>query len=126
MTIEQIDKLDFCTFDPKSGDVTLIIVDHLPWDEGTHEEGEHLLLLQEKINKYLAGIESGELYEKFPEAKKGQKLIIQIAAVYSLGKQATFFFNKAKDFLSEAGYELRFRLLPKEELKKEGWRELRK
>jgi len=51
VTIEQMNKVDFCTIDPKSGDVMLTIVDHLPWDEGTQEEGEHLLALAREIEQ---------------------------------------------------------------------------
>jgi len=53
------------------------------------------LLLQEKLNRYLALIESGELFEKFPDAK-GQKLILNIMGKYPLSKQATFFSKRPK------------------------------
>jgi len=59
MSIEQADKIDFVNIEDKTGDVLLSISDHLSWDEG---EGEHLLMLQAKLNTYLAFIEGGQMY----------------------------------------------------------------
>lgn len=42
--------------------VVLVITDHLEWGDKA-QQGEHLLLLQEKMNTYIASIESGELLE---------------------------------------------------------------
>jgi hypothetical protein len=47
MSIEQIDVVDFVSIDKNSGDAWLTISDHLTWDRN---EGEHLLLLQNKLN----------------------------------------------------------------------------
>ncbi len=51
MSIDQAETIDFCTIDNASGDLWLTISDHLPWDEN---EGNHLLLLQNKLDAYLA------------------------------------------------------------------------
>ena len=64
MSVEEPAKIDFAAFDPKAGEVRLIISDHLDWTE----EGEHLLLLQSKLNSYLAFVESGEIYTKLLKA----------------------------------------------------------
>ena len=45
--------------------VILVITDHLEWGDKA-QQGEHLLLLQEKINTYIAFIESGEILESYP------------------------------------------------------------
>lgn len=42
--------------------VVLVITDHLEWGDKA-QQGEHLLLLQEGMNTYIASIESGELLE---------------------------------------------------------------
>jgi hypothetical protein len=65
MTIEQADVIDIATIDHASGDLWLTISDHLPWGE---IEGEHLVLLQNKLNAYLGAIESGEIFSKVPGA----------------------------------------------------------
>lgn len=60
--------------------VVLVITDHLEWGDKA-QEGEHLLLLQEKINTYIAFIESGELLESYPPAK-GKNPKIRINGLY--------------------------------------------
>ena len=50
-------------WEPKN--VILLITDHLKWGDKA-QQGEHLLLLQEKINTYIAFIESGEILENYP------------------------------------------------------------
>jgi hypothetical protein len=73
-------------FDRKTGDVHLVISDHLDWDEN---EGEHLLLLQHKVNTYLAFVEGGQLYVEYPRAA-GNKIIFYVMAKISVerrGKQ---------------------------------------
>lgn len=57
-------------------DLVLVITDHLEWG-GKAEQGEHLLLLQEKINTYIAFIESGEIYTEIPGAL-GKHPIIRV------------------------------------------------
>ena len=43
--------------------IKLLITDHLSWEK----EYEHLLILQEKINSYLAFCESDQYREIYPE-----------------------------------------------------------
>ncbi len=101
MTIEQTDGVDFVSIDHKSGDVFLLISDHLEWDE----DGEHLLLLQEKINAYLRFIESVEIYDRFPQLK-GKKIVINVANKFPFSEQADRFFKLASDVITKAGFRL--------------------
>jgi hypothetical protein len=66
VSIDQTDVVDLATIDKASGDLWLTIVDHLPWDEN---EGDHLILLQNKLNAYLRFKESGEIFEKVRGSK---------------------------------------------------------
>jgi hypothetical protein len=61
MTVEENDKIDSLAFYRQNGDVTLVISDHLDWDEN---EGERLLVLQGKLNAYLEFVESGQSGER--------------------------------------------------------------
>lgn len=63
MAVDERNIIDFVSTG-KDGTVTLSIADHLAWDD----EQEHLYHLQEKLNRYMDFINSGELAEKFPEA----------------------------------------------------------
>jgi len=106
MSIEQTSTVDFVSVDQTSNDLVLTISDHLAWDEG---EGEHLLLLQEKLNAYLRFIESGEVVEKFPEAR-GRNLVINVVGKFPLSEQANLFFEKATAAIQAAGFTLKFSL----------------
>lgn len=104
MSVEQLDKVDFISFDKKSGDVWLTISDHLAWDKG---EDEHLLVLQEKINGYLQFILSGDLLKEVPTAR-GHQVVINVHGKFPLSSKAEHFYRKAADFVEKAGYKLQF------------------
>ncbi len=76
----------------------LTISDHLPWDE----KNEHLLILQNKINAYLAFIENGELLEAYPDSK-GRFILINIITKYLPNKNAELFLKKTREVLEESG-----------------------
>jgi hypothetical protein len=103
MTIEQTDVIDFWATKDDSPEMSLIIADHLPWDV---EEAEHLWLLQCKINKYLAALESGELYEKVPKAT-GKHIVIVLAAKYALSKNAQYFVDRVQSLVRSYGFDFR-------------------
>jgi hypothetical protein len=110
MSNEQLDVVDFASIDGASGDLWLTISDHLPWVG--HEEGNHLVLLQSKLNAHLAFIESGEILKKVPEAK-GRRVIINVVGKFQLSRQSRIFFEKARAAVEGAGFELRFSLFGK-------------
>ena len=105
MAIDKTDVIDFIGIDKGSGEVILTIADHLDWND----ELNHLLLLQEKINSYLRFIESGELLEKFPEAK-GRKPVVEVTLKYKMPPQGETFFAKVGPVLYEADVEFRYSL----------------
>jgi hypothetical protein len=104
MSVDQADKIDFVTIDKASGDLWLIVSDHLPWNEN---EGEHLVLLQNKLNAYLRFIESGEVFEKVPAAK-GRSIVINVVGKFPLSQKAETFFGMARAFIEGVGYRLQF------------------
>ena len=104
MTVEDVDKIDFVTGERQTGDMILTISDHLDWDEN---EGEHLLVLQKKLNTYLEFIESGQLYVKIPEAV-GRKIVIQVVGKFPLSEEARKFYRLAGGAIEKYGYSLRF------------------
>ena len=103
MTVEEPSKIDFTAIEPQSGDMCLVISDHLDWKE----EGEHLLLLQNKLNSYLAFIESGESYIKLPKAL-GRKIVIKVMGKFPLSEEAGKFYRLAGRAIKDAGLSLRF------------------
>ncbi len=108
MSIEQADVIDVVTIERGTGDVLLTISDHLQWEAA---EGDHLLILQDKLNGYLRFIESGELVRKFPEAS-GARAIINVVGKFQPSAQGQQFLKQVGEVIESAGYELRFTLLP--------------
>ena len=102
MSIAQTGKVDIL-FRDDTGHGVLVITDHLDWEE--FDEGDHLLLLQEKINTYLAFIDSGQLAKTRPDWK-GLSIIIQVDAMYEPNKKALEFYRAAGKAVAEAGVAL--------------------
>jgi len=104
MSIEQEKVVDFVGLQTSTGRVHLSITDHLSWDEFTNE---HLMMLQKKINSYLAFIESGELLKKFPKYT-GKPIVIEVIGKYKPNVEAGGFYRRAIEVVANAGFELRF------------------
>lgn len=104
MSVDQTDKIDFLWKDQEGDRVMLSISDHLDWKQ---DEGEHLLLLQEKLNTYFYFIESGQLLETKPEYK-GLPIVIHVRAKYKLSKEAEKFYRLAKKSAAEIGVAIEF------------------
>jgi hypothetical protein len=104
MSIDQADKIDFVNIEYKTGDVLLSISDHLSWDE---DEGEHLLMLQTKLNTYLAFIEGGQMYRQIPETM-GRRIVINLVGKFPRSEEASKFFRLASQAIHDAGFSLRF------------------
>jgi hypothetical protein len=105
MTVERSDVVDFVGIN-SSGDAVLTISDHLAWVE----VNAHLFCLQEKVNAYLRFIESGEIYERFPEAA-GRQIIIEVVLKYSAPASVEWFFEKTSAAIESAGFRLKTRPL---------------
>ncbi|WP_339521621.1 DUF6572 domain-containing protein [Pseudomonas sp. EL_65y_Pfl2_R96] len=86
--------------------IILGITDHLEWGEKA-EQGEHLLVLQEKINTYIAFIESGEIYTEIPGAQ-GKSPVIRVHGKYELPEQGEMFIDRVAETLKEVGIGFEF------------------
>lgn len=104
MSVTNSNVVDFTSISPK-GDVVLTISDHLEWDNN-----EHILILQDKINAYLRFIESGDIYQQYPEARD-RNVMIDVVVKYDPDSNGKIFLDRVKEILNEAGYEFRFRIL---------------
>ena len=105
MSIDQIDKIDIITTTPEDK-VMLTISDHLEWDD----TGEHMLLLQDKLNAYLQFIESGQIFDDYPVTKNKQ-VIISIAMKYIPNETALIFLSRSKEVILNAGIEFEWRII---------------
>ena len=105
MTVQEEGVIDAIGLEPTTDSVVLTISDHLEWDDAN----EHLLTLQNKINRYLAFIESGELVEKYADAK-GRSVRIEIMCKYKPSEVALRFLSKAESSVRDAGFAFGWRV----------------
>ncbi|QQC64330.1 DUF6572 domain-containing protein [Paraburkholderia ginsengisoli] len=106
MSILDVNVVDIIGVDPDKGIARLVICDHLEWIDPV---GEHLLLLQEKINSYLRFLEGGELGQHYPNSK-GCKCAIEIAMKYQPSSEALRFIEKAREIIQDAGFDLTYQV----------------
>lgn len=108
MSIEDVNKIDSIGTPCDSTDtVSLAISDHLVWDSPVEE---HLYKLQEKINTYITFIESGEIYESFPQAKGRGLKIIEIYFKYPPPEEAISFLRQVSDILEPINMKLKYKV----------------
>lgn len=107
MTIEQTRVIDMIGIDNQTGTCILTISDHLDWED----ELSHLYLLQEKLNSYLAFVESEEILESYPEAT-GRNICFMIYFLHDIPEIAKQFLENARHTISSAGFELCFEVTP--------------
>jgi hypothetical protein len=105
MSIAQSHVVDAIGVDVATGDVVMTIIDHLDWDA----EGEHLRLLQDKLNTYAAFIEAGELQEKYPNAT-GRGIRIDIVGRFVLSEDGQALIENARELLRRLDVAVTFRV----------------
>ena len=98
MTIEITEKIDIVTINEYSGRIYLNISDHLGW-----EIPNKLLLLQQKVNRYLAFIESGEMHWQHPQSTQLNPFIMLIC-LHPPKQSGLKFLAQITEIIEEAGY----------------------
>ena len=106
MSVDKPEVIDAIGLLEAKGEVVLTIFDHLEWDDAN----DHLLILQEKINRYLAFIESRELLEKYPAAAERQ-VRIDVCCRYAPSSHGERFMERARGVVEGAGLSLSWRIL---------------
>ena len=105
MAVDDPKTIDFVSVTGDSGTTLLVVSDHLDWmDTLGHQEK-----LQAKLNAYLAFVESGEIFEKFPDAvgKPVEMRVIFLCPPDGAGAQ---FLGRAKDAIETAGFALSYQV----------------
>ena|ERR1700674_930651 len=102
MSVEQVNEVDVVSVDKKSGHVVLTISDHLDWSDPI----KHQTILQKKFNAYLAFVESGEILERYPDAK-GRPVEINVVFRFKPNTEGLSFLDRAKTVIELAGFALR-------------------
>ncbi len=104
MSIENAQVVDAIGTDRESDEAVLTVIDHLPWDDLS----QHSRLLAEKLNRYFGFVESGEIYENYPEAQ-GRDLRIDIVCRHQPTAIAATYLEGAKSVASQYGCALSWR-----------------
>lgn len=85
-----------------TGFIILTITDSWDWSD----EGQHLLALQAKLNSYFDFIESGQIFEEYPNAK-GRKIIIDVVTRFPLPEIGVQFLQKANQACADLNVKVR-------------------
>jgi len=112
MSLHQTKVVDWLAIEKGTGDILLTLVDEEDWSD----EQEHLRLLQDKLNVYIAFIESGEVYERLANdvgrpVSAPVTVRIQIVAKFGLPPNGEDFLRHAEATFAEAGVPLFHRVL---------------
>jgi hypothetical protein len=103
MSIEDLNMIDAIGISDINEKIIMKIFDHLDFSD----EEAHLLLLQEKINRYFSFIESREITETFDDAFE-REIVISIDFKYTPTRFTIEFLREAGKIAEEAGYSMEF------------------
>lgn len=106
MPVDQTEVLDSIGIDRETGEVVLMISDHLEWGDERHFQ-----LLEEKIGNYLNFSKSNELEKKMPNSV-GRPVRIDIVHLFKPNDNAEIFLNAAKSQLNDYSIGLSWYPLP--------------
>jgi hypothetical protein len=112
MTLRTTSVVDWLGLEKDTEHVVLTLVDDDDWQH----ENEHLSLLQEKLNSYLAFIEGGEVFARL-ESDVGRSvprttpIRVSIIAKHPVPARAKEFLKYAQRMFAEAGFNLTHEVL---------------
>ena len=98
MPIEQTDLIDIISIDRLTGETILTISDHLDWSDSA----THLLLLQNNLNRYLAFVESGEIFQSYPKAQN-RPIVFTVVFKFRPNEEGQAFLDKVRPIVESAG-----------------------
>ena len=95
MSVLEKNEVDALGIDEK-GDLLMLIIDGMNWKN----RKEHLLYLQDKINAYVAFIETKQYRQTYPD-KSFDKFIIKISFLYKIPRKCIRFLNEVNKQINE-------------------------
>jgi len=112
MTVAQPQLVDWFGIEKDTGFVGLTVIDDLDWED----ERSHVLLLQDKLNTYLAFIESGDVFTRLKsefgvDVKPGTKINVSILAKFDPPSKGVQFLKHAAHILVSRGVSLSHRVV---------------
>jgi len=107
MALDKTDVVDFVGIEKGSEFAALTIADSWDW----RDERTHLLALQAKLNAYFKFIESGQIWESYPEAV-GRQLVIDVIGRFPLPQIGIDLLKNASDTCKVLGVRIRYSHYP--------------
>lgn len=104
MSLDRPYSVDAIGIDRDSGAVVLTLVDSWDW----REAGKHSKALESKLDAYFAFIESGEIFESYPDAK-GRKVVIDVITRFPLSPVGRSLLESAAKVARPLGVEVKTR-----------------
>lgn len=106
MSIVDTNQIDGLAQVEKTGDLVVLIVDHLSWIVP-----QHLKLLEKKIDTALQFVQSGQIYQKYPNERKRVenkeiKIIFQLVLKYPPTKKVDENLKLIYNLLQSVGITL--------------------
>lgn len=86
--MQKHEQVDVVTMSADGSTIILSLVETRTWDS----TGQHLIDLQAKVNAYLDFVETGQLVERYPEAK-GKKVLFRLHSVEAPDKRTSEFIE---------------------------------
>ena len=102
MAVDNVSLIDAIANDKENACLVLLITDHLNWDN----ESEHLKILQDKINAYVAFIESKQ-YDEIYHNADFKMAMIEIHFKYDITDSCQKFLQVAQDQLGQIGIKIK-------------------
>lgn len=108
MTIENPDTIDGVGIDRQTGEVVLLISDHLLWGD---DDASHFSLLENKLGGYVNFVQSGQVLEALPGAE-GRPIRIRLVHEHEPTDGAKTVLEAVRQQLAEIGLEFSYLGLP--------------
>jgi hypothetical protein len=105
MSLNDTNVVDAVGTEKDDSAVVLNILDSWDWSD----ERVHLMALQEKLNAYFAFVESGQVYEEYPDAR-GKLMRIDIVCRYEIPASGLAFLEKASAAAAELNMSVTHRV----------------
>lgn len=106
MSVEETWSIDAIGVDKQTGDVILTVSDHLEWSDNLKQQ----TLLQAKLNAYLRFVESGEILERYPNAKE-RRVVFCVVFKFAPDQEGQQFLARVRQVVESAGIGFRYEVL---------------
>jgi len=103
LSVDQLGIVDIISVNRETGRVVLTVCDHLDWLDSVR----HRTILQEKFNRYLAFVESGEIFQRYPNSQ-GRSIVFKVVFKYSPDREGEKFLKRARQTVESAGFWLEY------------------